>query len=83
MYNAYTNPAIDFVGKQENLREDLIAVLNQLELNFDEKVIREYPIVNKSETDQTKIQWDPELKQKVLELESVGMQIYGYRADEV
>lgn len=78
MYSRYTAPHINFIGKLENLHHDLIQVLNQLQLNFDENLIRNHSPVNKSNSSQSVIKWDPNLKKEVLKLEQIAITRYGY-----
>ena len=78
MYGAYTTPVIDFVGKQENLREDLILILDRLGLGFDEEFIRSYQEVGVSSPQSVEVAWDGELKRQVEQLEYAGMVRYGY-----
>lgn len=78
LYSRYTPPHINFIGKQENLCDDLIHVLKELNLTFDEDFIRNYQSVNKSKTSSSVIEWDPQLKQRVIELEKNGITRYGY-----
>lgn len=78
LFGWYTTPQVDFVGKQENLREDLIQVLKLLGLNFDEEFIRSYRKVGVSQPPCNQIEWDPELKKEVCRLEYAGLMRYGY-----
>ncbi len=78
MFSWYTPPSINFTGKQENLVDDLVTVLNQLNLNFNEDQIRNTAPVNKSIYNKTTIRWDAEVKQKLIELEKIGITRYGY-----
>ncbi|HAV78541.1 MAG TPA: hypothetical protein DCX53_14425, partial [Anaerolineae bacterium] len=48
LFGWYTTPEVDFVGKQENIRTDLIHVLKELNLDFDENIILRYPMVGVS-----------------------------------
>lgn len=78
LYGAYTAPAVDFVGKQENLREDLIRVLTRLGLEFDEAFIRSHREVGVSSPQSVEVAWDAELRQQVEKLEYAGLVRYGY-----
>lgn len=77
LYNQYIGkPAIlNFVGKQENLTNDLIWVLNFLNEKFDEKKLR-------NTSKQNVIKLNPicsnELKQKLLELEKEIIRKFRY-----
>ena len=81
LYGWYTAPEVDFVGKQENLREDLIQVLNILNLEFDEDFVRNFRKVGVS-PQEDKITWDPDLREEVLKLEYAGIVRYGYLSSE-
>lgn len=79
MFSWYTRPEVAFVGRQENLREDLIRVLDRLELPFDEELIRNAPRKHVSRPrDEVEVRWDPELKEEVRRLEYAGIRRYGY-----
>lgn len=78
LYGWYTKPQIDFVGKQENLREDLIHVLRVLDFEFDEDFVRNFPKVGVSSKTEDKVIWDPDLKEEVFKLEYAGIVRYGY-----
>lgn len=81
LYASYAQPQIDFVGQQENLREDLIAVLKKLELKFDETFVREFEALGVSPKPKEKIEWDPDLRREVLEVERIALIRYGYEGN--
>jgi len=78
LFGWYTKPQIDFVGKLENLREDLITVLKMMGLDFDEESIRTHPKVGVSPKPAQEIVWDKDLKEEVYKLEYAGIVRYGY-----
>lgn len=78
MFGWYTTPEVDFIGKQENLKEDLISVLKTLNLKFDEGFVRDYPIVGESKKLSSPIVWNNQLKEEVLRIEYAGLVRYGY-----
>ncbi len=78
MYGWYTLPAVNFIGKQEHLADDLIIVLEQLNVRFDEERIRNYHLVNSSKTKNNEIIWDKQLCKEVTEMELAGIKRYGY-----
>ena len=78
MYGWYTEPPMRFIGKQENLANDLIEVLKIMNLNFDEEYVRNYKKVGVSPKPSKEIVWDPDLKRKVTLLEYAGLVRYGY-----
>ena len=78
LFGWYTKSQIDFIGKQENLPEDLIKVLKIMKLDFDEDLIRNYKKVGESPMPAERIVWDADLKEEVSRLEYAGTVRYGY-----
>jgi hypothetical protein len=78
MYGWYTKSQIDFVGKLENLQEDLVTALKMTGLVFDEESIRNHPKVGVSPEPRQEIIWDRDLKEEVYKLEYAGMVRFGY-----
>lgn len=80
LFGNYTQPGlIDFVGKQENLREDLIHVLSLRQLQFDPERIRAYGRIGVSRPpEEIHIAWNEDLRQEVLRLEYAALRRYGY-----
>jgi hypothetical protein len=78
MYAAFTRPGIRFVGRQENLADDLITVLRQLNENFDEDFIRNYRRVNESAEGKQPIVWEPALRRLAEQVEFNGLTQFGY-----
>ena len=80
LYSGYTLPGlIDFVGTQENLREDLIHVLKTRKLEFDAQAIRGHCVIGASiPPPSVRVEWDAEVRRRVMELERVAMDRYGY-----
>lgn len=78
MYGRFAVPQISFVGKQENLCDDLIAVLKKLQLPFDEQFIRGFDKVGVSPKRTAGLEWDPDLKAEVMRLEYAGLVRWGY-----
>ncbi|TVL96876.1 MAG: hypothetical protein CV087_23155 [Candidatus Brocadia sp. WS118] len=81
MYGWYTPPGVKWIGHQENLVDDLIKILNEININFDESRIRNHPKVNVSTEINAykKINWDRCLLDEVLKMEYAGLQRYDYR----
>ena len=77
LYSSYTGPLVQYIGKQENLTEDLISVLKLLELKFSEDRIRKQEKINISNTSEELV-WDEDLRKMVLQLEYPGLVRYGY-----
>ncbi len=78
LFGWYTTAEVDFIGRQENLKEDLITALKTLELKFDEEFVRNYPLVGESRKPSNPILWDEALREAVLKLEYAGLVRYGY-----
>jgi hypothetical protein len=76
MYNRYTARGAYFVGQQERLVDDLITVLRELRVQFDEQRIRAHAPANVSRP--IPIIWEPSLQQEMLRLEASAIQGYGY-----
>lgn len=74
MYEWYIGPPghdfVQYVGRQENLVENLIEVLTMLGCDFDAEAILQAPRANESEKRFGEPVWDPELRARILELES-------------
>jgi hypothetical protein len=73
----YAKPPIAFVGKQENLADDLIAALRGCKAEFDEDAIRRSAPLNVSAGAHA-IEWDPALRKEVIQLEFASFLRYGY-----
>lgn len=82
MYSRYTDHGIHFVGKQENLVEDLIHVLQSLEVRVDPKYIRRIPLTNVSSELQIPMCWAENIRARVQQLEFAGLLRYGYASAE-
>lgn len=78
LFGWYTKPQIDFIGRQETLVDDLISILNYLNLDFDENLIRSTGKIGVSKKPVNKIEWDTQLYREVYKLEYAGMIRYGY-----
>jgi hypothetical protein len=78
LFGWYTKAPVHFIGKQENLREDLIRALKMRQLPFDEDALRNSPAAGVS--DDQKISWDPALRELVAKLEYGGLVRYGYES---
>jgi hypothetical protein len=74
MYEWFIGPPghdfVQFVGRQENLAEDLIRVLTTLGYEVDAPAIRRSARANESEKRHGEPVWDPELRRRVLKLEA-------------
>ena len=82
LFAQYAQPGISFIGKQESLTDDLIRVLRQLNLSFDEQRVREYAPLNVSSRDQATSLPQP-LQAELERLEYVALIRYGYDSSSV
>jgi hypothetical protein len=78
LFSHYTFRPCDFVGKQENLREDLITVLERMGCEFDPRLIRGKERINHSRDEKTKPEWDPTVRERALRLERAALERFGY-----
>lgn len=79
LYASYATAAIDYVGKQERLADDLIAVLGKLGVDFDAARVRARPPVNaSSERSTARPVWDAGLRRDVEASERSAIQCFGY-----
>jgi len=77
LYSWYDRPETNFIGKNENLIDDLVHVLRLRNLDFDEQKLRSMTEVGAS-PGSDKINWDPELQHEVKRLEYAAFKRYGY-----
>lgn len=80
LFNHYTFRPVDFVGKQENLRQDLLTVLERTGCEVDETMILSKERVNRSEAS-TRPVWDPAVRSRAVRLEAAAITRFGYTAD--
>lgn len=81
VYEQYVGPpndTIEFVGKQENLVEDLITALRSAGEEFDESLIRAFPPQNVSDQTRFIATYTPELERRVREAERAAIERHGY-----
>jgi hypothetical protein len=83
MYSRFTDHETMFVGKQENLRTDLVTALRHTTLEFDEDYILERGRANVSQAPRSDVMWDEGLKQEILRLEYAAIVRYGYQNTDV
>lgn len=75
LYSCFTDNA-QFVGRQENLREDLILILDFQGFDFDRDYVRQLESIGVSPD--IPIDWTDELKRAVIEKEHEVFLRYGY-----
>lgn len=82
MYGWYAPPQdIDFVGRTENLVDDLIHVLRHVGASFDEKAIRDTGRINTSPNRVERPEWDSDIKSAVRRLEAPIFERFGYNGN--
>ncbi len=81
IFNQIDVDGIQMIGRQENLTEDLIAILRAAGEEFDPDVIRNMPhtnVVGTLSKWQERAQYTPELERAVLESEREALERFGY-----
>ncbi len=78
LYGFYTKREISYIGRQENLRNDLVDILNRMQIKCNKDLIFNYKRVGVSPKPKIPITWDNELKHKVIQVEYSGLLRYGY-----
>lgn len=76
LYRQYT-PHMDYVGKQERLREDVAHVLGELGLSYDEPLLGR--LKRRQVSGGKPVVWDRELLAQIEELEHEAYEAYSYR----
>lgn len=69
---------IEFIGRYENLVEDLIKALTLAGENFDEQVIRDFPAYNVSDKVKYPAEYTPELKDAIQNAEIKTIERFQY-----
>lgn len=69
---------IEFIGRYENLIEDLISALKQAGEIFDEGAVRNLPPYNVSDKVRFPAEYSPELEQLVRDAEEAAIRRFGY-----
>lgn len=80
LYGLYTRAPRLFVGRQESLADDLIRLLRQMDVKFDEQAIRSRGRVGASRQSDEHPRWDPGLLREVALAEHGGLVRYGYES---
>ena len=80
LYSSYTT-GVDYIGKTENLAEDLIEVLELMGLNIDRELVKSHDPVNVSKKPDKEISWNQDLENEVLRTEYPALVRYDYIND--
>ncbi len=83
LYDSYiqrpsTRPTL-YVGKQENLRNDLIEIFETTGVEFDRDLILSYPAVGVSPQPMPPVQWGPGIRTQAESFEARGISEWGYQ----
>ena len=73
---SYARPGISFVGRTENLAEDLSRVLHYLKVDFDETILKGMEKVNESKG--SEVTWEPDVLRTTELLELPALCHFGY-----
>lgn len=82
LYFSYVKPGMSFVGKIENLKEDLLAVMAMRKLTINKASVESAKPANASKIPSQPIEWDPELRNTVIQLELPALIHFGYLSAE-
>jgi hypothetical protein len=82
LYAHYTFRPVDFVGRQESLRDDLVEVLGRMGCDFDPALIQGRERINRSRAPEERLEWDPAVRARALRLERAALERFGYDPDE-
>lgn len=82
MFYRYTYKDVDYVGKQENLAADLVAILDQTGLSYDREAVLKKGPVGVSKYKGEPLEWPAELRAEVLKAEHSAILRYGYLSEK-
>jgi hypothetical protein len=82
MYRRYTEPGVDFVGRQESLASDLVHVMRARGYAFDEASVRSRRRENVSSRSRT-LALPRDLRAALIASEAEAIQRYGYGAERI
>jgi len=79
MYGWYAPPGeIDFIGRTEDLIDDLISTLREVGADFNEKEVRNTEKINASPDHVSQPNWNEDLREEVRRLEAPIFERFGY-----
>ena len=78
LYFSFTKPGISFIGKTENLANDLVKVLSLLNFSIDPQSVSHVEKVNVSKTPSDAVVWDEDLRRTLTILELPALVHFGY-----
>ncbi|QQE11248.1 hypothetical protein JD969_17390 [Planctomycetota bacterium] len=83
LYSWYTKRGVTYVGKQESLVEDMIRILIDMKVDFNEQEIRDLSPINVSSSSTNSLSWDSQLQDEILKLEHSVLRQYKYATQTV
>jgi hypothetical protein len=78
LFSTYAPPDLDFLGHQETLADDLVGVLQELNVNFDEDRLRSFARINVSSKTSDHIEWAAETRRQLKKTEYAALLRFGY-----
>lgn len=78
LYFSYAKLGIAYIGKTENLVDDLLRGIGHLGLSIDIDAVKNRGRINASKASGQHIEWDPDLRQTLLRLELPALVHFGY-----
>jgi hypothetical protein len=82
LFASYAKPGVEWIGKTESLADDIVSIVRDAKLEFDETALRAHPRANESKTPGTEANWDPDLRDLVMRLELPALTHFGYLTAE-
>ena len=76
LFMSYTKSGVNFIGRTENLHQDMLDLLIHLGLELDETKILNSPKIHESK--EIEVEWDPKLKNMMIKLELPALIHFGY-----
>ena len=75
---SYTRPEMNFIGRKENIRNDLKKALNMAKIKFDESTLESQKRKNVTENRHENVKWKSSIKNEVIVTESCSLLRFGY-----
>lgn len=79
---SYTKSGVSFIGKTENLRAHLAALLDILGLKYKPETISNSRKVNYADKFKNQIEWDPKIREAIIKLELPSLIHYDYLTEK-
>jgi hypothetical protein len=78
LFGRFARPSVDFIGRQENLRDDFLAALHLSGLKPDPAIVENFPRLNEASGRVPFPDWDPCVWRRTLHFEYAAYARYGY-----